>query len=277
MTNPVPLPIDSDRLIQLLCGFVREEIAKSGFARGVVGVSGGLDSAAVLLVASRALGPENVLGILMPYRSSSPSSLSDARAVAEVAGCRTEEIDITPMVDAFANATGCDDALRLGNKMARERMTILYDRAMRDRALVVGTSNKTELLLGYSTRWGDGAFDLDPIGDLYKGQVRALAADLGCPRSILEKPPSADLVPGQTDEADLGITYDDADTILHYLVDRGGRVESAVEALGLDGDTVRKVAQRVVRTQFKRTFPLICKVQARTVGIDFRFPRDWGL
>jgi NAD+ synthase len=264
------------RELEKLCvSFVRDEVNRAGFRKAVVGVSGGLDSATVLLIAARALGAANVRALLLPYRTSSPDSVADARAVVAVAGCPAEEIDITPMVDAFRAAAACDDPLRLGNKMARERMTLLYDRAIRDGALVVGTSNKTELLLGYSTRWGDAAFDLDPIGDLYKAHVRALAAHLGVPRPILDKPPSADLWPGQTDEQDLGITYEDADLVLWYLVDQRGRAETAEADLGVAADVVRAIGRRVVRSQFKRNLPLICKVQARTVGIDFRFPRDW--
>jgi NAD+ synthase len=269
------LPMAVERLEQLLTGFLREEIAKAGLERGVVGVSGGLDSAVAVLLAARALGPDRVLALLMPYETSSAASVTDARAVVEIAGCPAEELDITPMVHAFRDVADCRDPLRLGNKMARERMALLYDRAHRDRALVVGTSNKTELLLGYSTRWGDSAYDLNPIGDLYKAQVRALARHLGCPRAILEKPPSADLVPGQTDEEDLGVTYDDADRVLHYLVDERGRRESAPARLGVSEFTVERIVGQVTRTQFKRTMPLICKVQERTIGIDFRFPRDW--
>lgn len=272
-TLPPPMPLPT--LEQLLVGFLREETAKAGFGRLVVGVSGGIDSAVALLLAARAVGPENTLAVLMPYRTSSAESVRDARAVVEVAGCRSELIDISPMVDAFKEAAGCDDPLRAGNKMARERMTILYDRAMRDRALVCGTSNKTELLLGYSTRWGDGAYDLNPLGDLYKAHVRTLAAHLGTPREIIEKPPSADLWPGQTDEADLGLTYEQADLVLFRIVDQRGRVETAAAELGVPEEVVRRILRRVVRTQFKRNLPLICKVQARTVGIDFRFPRDW--
>jgi len=277
MTGAPGLPLPADRLVRLLTGFLREEAAKAGFGRLVVGVSGGIDSALALLLAVRAIAPERVLALMMPYRSSSPESVRHAEEVIERAGCPSELLDITPMVDAFRQVAGCDDPLRLGNKMARERMTLLYDRAMRDGALVVGTSNKTELLLGYSTRWGDGAHDLNPLGDLYKGQVRALAAHLDCPPSILSKAPSADLVPGQTDEEDLGLTYEEADRILHYLVDLGGRPERAAEALGVADETVRRVVRRVVRSQFKRLPPIICKVQARTIGIDFRFPRDWGV
>ena len=272
VTSPLELP----DLEKLLVGFLRDEIGKAGFARGVVGVSGGLDSAVVLLLAARALGPENVLALALPYRTSPEDSMRDARRVIAVAGTPSEEIDISPMVDAFAAAAGCDDTLRLGNRMARERMALLYDRAARDRALVVGTSNKTELLLGYSTRWGDGAYDLNPIGDLYKKQVRALGAHLGVPKPILEKAPSADLWPGQTDEAELGLSYADADRILWYLVDQRGRPERAAEELGVSQSAVDRVMRLMTATQFKRNLPLICKVQLRTVGIDFRLPRDWG-
>lgn len=271
----VPLPMELSLLERVLVGFIREEIGKAGSSRAVVGVSGGIDSAVVLLLAVRALGAADVLALMLPYRTSAPASLDDARAVVAAAGCPSEVVEITPMVDAFRAAAGCDDPVRLGNKMARERMTVLYDRAMRDGALVAGTSNKTELLLGYSTRWGDAGWDLDPLGDLYKCHVRALARHLGTPRAIVEKPPSADLWPGQTDEKELGLTYDDADRVLHYLVDGHGPIDRAAADLGIDDAIVRQVARRVVRTQFKRNLPLICKVQARTVGIDFRFPRDW--
>ena len=269
VTSPLELP----DLEKLLVGFLREEIGKAGFGRGVVGVSGGLDSAVVLLLAARALGPGNVLALALPYRTSSADSVRDARAVIAVGGTPSEEIDISPMIDAFAVSAGCDDTLRLGNRMARERMALLYDRAARDRALVVGTSNKTELLLGYSTRWGDGAYDLNPVGDLYKAQVRALGTHLGVPKAILEKAPSADLWPGQTDESELGLTYADADRILWYL---RGRPERAAEVLGVPPAAVDRVLRLMTATQFKRNLPLICKVQLRTVGIDFRLPRDWG-
>lgn len=273
----VPSPLALPDLEKLLTGFLREEISKAGFARAVVGVSGGLDSAVVLLLAARALGGPNVLALVLPYRTSAPDSVADARAAIAVAGCPAEEIDISPMVDAFAAAADCRDPLRLGNRMARERMALLYDRAARDRALVVGTSNKTELMLGYSTRWGDGAYDLNPIGDLYKAQVLALGVHLGVPPPILSKPPSADLWPGQTDEQELGLAYRDADRILSYLVDQRGRPERAAEVLGVPREIVERVVRLMRTTQFKRNLPLICKVQLRTVGIDFRLPRDWGL
>lgn len=270
-----PLPIPLPDLAGFLATFVREKIHRAGFQRGVVGVSGGLDSAVTLLLTARALGPENTLALMMPYRTSTPDSLRDASSVIALAGCSQETIDISPMVDAFREAAGCVESLRLGNKMARERMTLLYDRASRDRALVVGTSNKTELLLGYSTRWGDAACDISPLGDLYKNHVRALGDFLAVPGPILTKAPSADLWPGQTDEGELGLTYAEADLVLWYLVDQQGRPDRAAGELGLPEETVRKVVRKVVATQFKRDLPPICKVQARTVGIDFSLPADW--
>ncbi len=277
MSTPVPLPMDPPELTRQLVAFLQEETGKAGFSRAVVGVSGGLDSAVALLLAVRALGPENVLALRMPHRDSSPASLAHADLVIGAVGCPGETLEVTGPVEAAREVLGADDPLRRGNLAARVRMAFLYDRAMARRALVVGTSNKTELLLGYSTRWGDGAFDLDPLGDLYKCQVRRLGQYLGVPREILGKPPSADLWPGQTDEEELGFTYDDADRLLWLVVDRRMPAEKAIDEAGLDRDLARRIVERVRRTQFKRTLPLVCKVQARTIGIDFRYPRDWGL
>lgn len=274
--RPLPLPLSLSRLEQVLVGFLREEAGRAGFDGGVVGVSGGLDSAVVLLLAVRAFQPRRTLALCLPYRSSSPASLADATTLIGLTGCRHETLEITPMIDAFRGVADCDDPLRLGNKLARERMSLLYDRAFRDRSLVIGTSNKTELLLGYSTRWGDGAYDLNPLGDLYKQQVLAFARYLGVPNAILDKPPSADLWPGQTDEAELGLSYADADAVLWYLVDAGGSLDRASIETGVDEQIVRRIVQRMRLNQFKRSLPPICKLHPRTVGIDFRFPRDWG-
>lgn len=273
---PLPLPLSLPRLEQVLVGFLRQEAERAGFHSGVVGVSGGLDSAVVLLLSARAFGPQQTLALCMPHRSSSASSLADAEAVIALAGCRHATLEITAMIEAFRTITGCDDSLRLGNKMARERMSLLYDRALSEHSLVIGTSNKTELMLGYSTRWGDGAYDLNPLGDLYKQQVRVLARHLGVPASILDKPPSADLWPGQTDEAELGLSYADADAVLWYLVDARGTLARAAAETGVDESTVRRIAQRMRASQFKRSLSPICKLHPRTVGIDFRYPRDWG-
>jgi NAD+ synthase len=210
----------------------------------------------------------------MPYRASHPHSLAHAELMLGVLGIVGEKIDITPMVDAFAQQSGAKDPLRLGNVMARVRMTVLYDRSAADRALVVGTSNKTELLLGYGTLHGDLASALNPIGDLYKTQVRALAAHLGIPAAIRRKRPSADLWPSQADEADLGFSYAEVDRLLALLVDARMSRGSVVQA-GFSEALVDRVTRMVVRSQFKRRPPVIAKVSTRSIGWDFRYPRDW--
>jgi NAD+ synthase len=189
---------------------------------------------------------------------------------------RSVRVAITPMIDAYFGRRGGASTLRRGNKMARERMAVLYDLSAREGALVVGTSNKTELLLGYGTLFGDLACALNPLGDLYKTQVRRLALHLGVPRSIAFKVPTADLWPGQSDEEEIGASYRDVDRLLHLLVDRRATPEEAV-ARGFGRTLVRRIVRRVRASQFKRRTPLIAKVSPRTVGIDFLYPRDWGL
>ena len=269
------LCIDPARATAILTAFLRSESSRTGRSRLVVGLSGGLDSAVAVSLAVRAQGPEQVLGILMPYRSSSADSLRHARLLARRLGIDTEEIDITPMVDAYFTSAPRASRARCGNKMARERMSILYDRSEVRKALVVGTSNKTELLLGYGTVHGDLASALNPIGDLYKTQVRQLAVYLKVPKPIRDKPPSADLWPGQTDEEDLGLTYAEADRLLYWMFDRRASEKELLQS-GFVRRTVRRIHERVRRSQFKRRMPLIAKVSLRTVGVDFRYPRDWG-
>lgn len=269
------LCIDPARATAILTAFLKSESSRTGRSRLVVGLSGGLDSAVAVSLAVRAQGPEQVLGILMPYRSSSADSLRHARLLARRLGIDTEEIDITPMVDAYFASAPRASRARRGNKMARERMSILYDRSEVRKALVVGTSNKTELLLGYGTVHGDLASALNPIGDLYKTQVRQLAVYLKVPKPIRDKPPSADLWPGQTDEEDLGLTYAEADRLLYWMFDRRASEKELLQS-GFVRRTVRRIHERVRRSQFKRRMPLIAKVSLRTVGVDFRYPRDWG-
>ncbi len=269
------LEIDAALVSRILETFIREEITRTGFSRAVVGVSGGIDSATTVTLCARALGPENVLAVRMPYRTSSPSSLEDAQVVIDMLGIRHETVDITPMVEPFFEVTPDMDKKRRGNVMARERMIVLYDRSAAFGGLVVGTGNKTELLLGYTTLFGDSACAINPLGDLYKCQVRQLAAYLGVPKRIIEKPPSADLWVGQTDEGELGFTYDEADQILYLLFDRRWTVAEIV-ALGFPEGLVKGIKERVRRNQYKRMPPVIAKLGLRTVGIDFRYPRDWG-
>ena len=256
--------------------FIRRETLRTGLTRAVLGVSGGVDSAVVLALAVTALGRESVTGVLLPYRTSAPSSLRDARAVIRRFRCRSWEVEITPMVDAYFAVVPDADPRRRGNKMARERMAVLYDLSAARDALVLGTSNKTELLLGYGTIHGDLASAINPLGDLYKTQVRQLARYLGIPAGIIAKTPSADLYPGQTDEKELGFTYTRVDRLLYFLVDLRGRPEEAVR-LGFPRRMVEKVREMIRASQYKRRLPLIAKISDRTVGVDFRYPRDWGI
>lgn len=273
------LDINTEFVIQILTRFVQMEVTRVGLKNALLGLSGGVDSATVAFLCAKALGPEHVWGVMMPYKSSASESLEDARKVIQATGIQSREIDITPMVDAYydpARWSGPEaPLLRKGNKMARERMSILYDLSAELSALVVGTSNKTEILLGYGTIYGDMASALNPIGDLYKTQVKQVAMALGVPDAIIRKQPSADLWQGQTDEGELGITYAEADRLLYHLIDeRAGKKE--LIALGFEEKRVCEVIERVRRMQFKRKPPLIAKVSRRTIDYDFQYARDWG-
>jgi NAD+ synthase len=272
-----PLPaIDPKQAIAVISGFIRAQLAQTGFERLVVGLSGGVDSATVAFLAANAIGADNLLAVRMPYRSSSADSETDALRVVTALGCRTERVEITTMVDPMlALVSGSDEAalqVRRGNVMARQRMIVLYDRSAAFGALVAGTGNKTEALLGYGTLFGDMAAAIAPIGDLYKSQLRSVAEALGVPGEILAKPPSADLWPGQTDEGELGATYDDLDRVLFALVDRRWSAERCMAA-GLDAALVAWVARRVAANEFKRQQPPVAKLSLRTPGIDHLYPR----
>ncbi|HKO34310.1 MAG TPA: NAD+ synthase [Candidatus Limnocylindria bacterium] len=271
-----PLPqIDAAQAVEVITGFIGSQMEQTGFRRLVVGLSGGVDSATTAFLAVRAAGADNVLAVRMPYRTSSPGSEADALAVVEALSCRTERVDISPMVEPMlALIEGAEAATRVrrGNVMARQRMIVLYDRSAAFDALVIGTSNKTEALLGYGTLWGDMAAAIQPIGDLYKSQLREVAECLGVPERILTKPPSADLWPGQTDENELGASYDDLDRILYALIDRRWSQDRCIRA-GLDADLVARVAATVARMEFKRQVPPVAKVSLRTPGIDHLYPR----
>jgi NAD+ synthase len=272
-----PLPeIDPASTVEVITAFIRSQLRQTGFERLVLALSGGVDSATVAFLAARAVGAENLLALRLPYRTSSPESETDAMRVVTALGCQTERIEITAMVEPMLAVIGEGDEatiqVRRGNVMARQRMIVLYDRSVAFDALVVGTSNKTEALLGYGTLFGDMACAFAPIGDLYKTQLRAVATALGVPGEIVAKPPSADLWPGQTDEAELGATYDDLDRILFALVDRRWSVERCVRE-GLDAALVARVAQRVARNEFKRQTAPVAKVSLRTPGVDHLYPR----
>ncbi|HEY3397337.1 MAG TPA: NAD+ synthase [Armatimonadota bacterium] len=269
------LCLDCDLVVRILENFIREELAKFGFTRGVVGLSGGIDSTLSTYLAARALGPENVTAITMPYRTSSPESEGDARLVAEDLGLELVKVDISPQVDAYFDRFPDADRMRRANKMARERMAILYDLSAERDALVIGTSNKTEALLGYTTLWGDMASAVNPLGDLYKTQVRELSRFLNIPEAILTKSPSADLWPGQTDEAELGFSYADVDRALYWLVDQRRRPEDMIED-GFDPEFIARVRKLIRLSQYKRRLPPpVAKLSRRSVDRDFRYPRDW--
>lgn len=271
----INLSIDTSLVRKILTGFIRSEITRAGFSRAVVNLSGGLDSAVSCVLAAQALGPENVLALRLPYKSSSQDSLDDAQLLIEQLGVQSLTIPITEMVDPLITFDPEMSSIRKGNIMARARMIVAYDQSEAFKGLVVGTGNKTEILLGYTTLYGDSACAINPIGDLYKTQVRQLARALDIPEAIIAKPPSADLWAGQTDEGELGFTYEEVDKLLFLLVDQRYRPEECVEA-GFSEDFVRKVVERVRRNQFKRVLPPIAKLSNRTVGYDFLYLRDWG-
>jgi len=257
----------------VLTSFIRDAVETSGTQGVVVGLSGGVDSSLSAGLAARALGPERVHGFLLPYRTSSPESERDARAVAGHLGIPHRVIDISPMVDAYFEMEPDAPAERRGNKMARERMTILFDQAKKLDALVLGTSNKTEILLGYSTVFGDNASSLNPLGDLYKCQIWQLSRHLGLPAEVIDKAPSADLWPGQTDEGELGFSYATADEVLYLLFDLGLRPEE-IAARGYEERVVRRIVSLEQRFRFKRRLMLIARLSGSAVNLDQEIPRD---
>jgi len=271
----INLTINTKLAEKILTGFIHAEVTRAGFKKALLGISGGIDSALSLYLSARALGPENVLALRMPYKTSSPDTLEDAQTMIDDLGVPSKTIEITPMVDAFINQHEDMDKKRAGNIMARMRMIVLYDQSAVFNGLVMGTSNKTELLLGYSTVFGDSAAALQPIGDLYKTQVRQLAAALGVPDKVITKAPSADLWQGQTDEGELGFTYEDVDKLLYLLVDQRYRPEACIEE-GFDRTFVERVVRRIRQNHFKRVMPPIAKLSQRTIGYDFLYLRDWG-
>jgi NAD+ synthase len=250
----VELSIDTEEVASELVGFISSRVQAAGARGGVLGLSGGLDSAVVAFLAVRSLGPDRVWPLIFPYRTGSDASLKDAELVAEELDLDTTVVDVTLQIDAYFGSVGEQTSLRVGNKVARERMSILYDQAKAKGGLVIGTGNRTERLLGYTTLWGDMACDLAPLGGLLKTQVRALAETLGVPRKIIRKAPTADLWPGQTDEGELDIRYETADALLHLMVDRR-LPEDRIVRLGYDGADIRRVRQLMRATAHKRRLP----------------------
>ena len=278
---PSELAIDPEVVRRIIREFIRGQLAQAGFERLVLGLSGGIDSALVAYLAADAAGADRLLCVLLPYRSSSLASRDDAEAVVARLGCPSRLVEITPMVDAYfagldAGAGSAGDGaasdLRRGNFMARMRMAVLYDLSAAWGGLVVGTGNKTETLIGYTTVFGDAACAFNPIGDLYKSQVRQLARAVGVPEAIIAKPPSADLWPGQTDETEVGLTYAELDRLLFWMVDRR-RSDEELAALGFSRELIARVGRLVAGAEFKRQVPPIAKISSRTAGIDYLYPR----
>ncbi len=271
----IDLSIHTGLARTILTNFIRSEISRAGFTRGVIALSGGLDSAVSCYLAAEALGPENLLAVRMPYKTSSTESLEHAQLVIDALGIPSLTIPISEMADPLIERYPAMSSVRKGNIMARLRMIVIYDQSEEFHGLVVGTGNKTEILLGYTTLFGDSACALNPLGDLYKTQVRQLARDLGVPAAIIDKPPTADLWLGQTDEGELGFTYAEVDQLLYLLVDQRYSPEDCVAA-GFGESFVKKVVERVRRNHFKRILPPIAKLSNRTIGYDFLYLRDWG-
>ena len=269
---PAELAIDTSVARRVIAQFIQGQLRQAGFERLVLGLSGGIDSALVAFLSAEAIGAKRLFCVLMPYRTSSEASLVDARSVVDALGCASEVVEISPMVDAYFAADPDATPLRRGNFMARQRMAVLYDRSVTWGGLVVGTGNKTESLIGYTTLFGDSACAFNPIGDLYKSQVRQVALDIGVPEAIIRKAPSADLWPGQTDEAEAGFSYPALDRLLFWRIDKRRSVDEVV-ALGFDRALVERIDRMVAGAEFKRQVPPIAKLGPRTAGVDYLYPR----
>jgi len=279
---PDELAIDTDVARRVITGFIQGQLRQAGFERCVLGLSGGIDSALVAYLVAEAIGADRLLCVLMPYRTSSPASRLDAETIVADLGCPSELVEITPMVDAYVGRDGTPGAggpealeaspVRRGNLMARTRMAVLYDQSVVFAGLVVGTGNKTESLIGYTTLFGDSACAFNPVGDLYKSQVRQLAAAMGVPKEVIAKAPSADLWPDQTDEGEGAFSYPVLDRILYWRIDRRRGVDELVE-MGFDRALIERVDRLVATSEFKRQVPPVAKLGPRTAGVDYLYPR----
>lgn len=271
--TPPSLIIDAALVEQWLVTFLREEFERRGFAKAVVGLSGGVDSAVVATLAARALGAANVIAIRMPYRTSSPDSLAHAQLVIDQLGLPSETVDISAAVDGYLALEPHADPARRGNVMARTRMLVLFDQSAKHRALPLGTGNKSERLLGYFTWHADDSPPVNPIGDLYKTQLWALARQLGVPEVIVGKPASADLIAGQTDEGDFGVSYPVADEILNWLTH--GWSETELLTRGVTPEALARVKGRLDGTHWKRKLPTSAMLSGAAIGESYLRPVDY--
>jgi NAD+ synthase len=253
------LKLNTNKVKKQLVKFIKERTADAGFTKAIIGVSGGVDSAVSTLLAVEALGKENVIGVMMPYRTSNPKNLEDAKLVIQKAGIRSELVNISKTVDAYCDEQKVTDPIRRGNVMARTRMIVLYDISARERALVIGTSNKTEILVGYGTMFGDLACAINPLGNLYKAQIWQLAEVLGVPGSVIEKAPSADLWEGQTDEGEIGVSYAELDELLFEMIGKK-QPDGKLIKMGFDPAVVKKIRSMNQANQFKGRLPIIAKI-----------------
>ena len=281
---PDELAIDTDVARRVIAGFIRGQLEQAGFERCVLALSGGIDSGVVAYLVAEAIGADRLLCVMMPYRTSSPASRGDAETIVADLGCPSDIVEITPMVEAYfgdgtegspgagGEAVRDASAIRRGNFMARMRMSVIYDRSVTFGGLVVGTGNKTESLIGYTTIYGDNACAFNPVGDLYKSQVRQLSAALGVPDAIVRKAPSADLWPGQTDESEAGFSYPELDRLLFWRIDKRRSIDEVI-ALGFARELVERVDRMVAGAEFKRQVPPIAKLGLRTAGVDYLYPR----
>jgi len=271
----IDLTINTESVRQFLISFIQTKITKAGFSKAVVNLSGGLDSSVSCFLTAEALGAENVMALRLPYKTSSPESLEHAQLVIDTLGVQSLTIPITDMVDLLIQRFPDMSRIRQGNIMARMRMIVLYDQSAAFPGLAIGTGNKTEILLGYTTLYGDSACAINPLGDLYKTQLRQLARAIRIPPVIINKPPSADLWLGQTDEGELGFSYADVDQLLYLLVDQRYKPEDCVQ-LGFTESFIRAVMDRVRHTHFKRVMPPIANWSSSNINYDSLTLRDWG-
>jgi NAD+ synthetase len=272
--SDAPLQINAPLLVKWLTAFLQDEvIRRRNITKAVLGLSGGVDSAVVAYLCARAFGPKNVWAFRMPYKISSPESLSHAKMVIDDLGINEQVIEITAMVDGYAALEPEMGSQRLGNVCARARMIVLFDQSAEKGALPIGTGNKSERLFGYYTWHADDSPPINPLGDLFKTQVWQLARELGVPSEIVDKPASADLIKGQTDESDFGITYARADRILHFLVQ--GYSASKLVAMGFPQADVDLVVRKVDGTHWKRRLPTVAMLSSTAIGEYYLRPVDY--